>query len=298
MSVRRESPANTWAIGLFGVGAISQYLGAAIAVDLFATVPAQSVAWLRVCGAALVLVAIARPWRRRWTRDALLVAAAFGAITALMNTCFYLAADRLPLGTTVAIEFLGPIAVAALSLRTARSLVALGMAAGGVALLSGIELSGSAVGVLFALGAAACWAGYIVLGARVSSVTTGVDGLAVALVFGAVAIAPIGAPGSGPAFSSPHRLLLCVAIGVLSTALPYGIDQIVLRRVERGTFALLLALLPTTATIVGALRLDQHLRTSELIGIGAVVAALVVRAGDRAPGAPPPDVAAAASASS
>jgi inner membrane transporter RhtA len=272
-----------WAAGLFVAGAVSQYIGAAIAVDLFATVPAQCVAWLRVCGAAVVLVVVARPWRRPWTRRALGIAAAFGAITAAMNTCFYLAADRLPLGTTVAIEFAGPITVAALSLRTRRSLAALVLAGGGVALLSGVELSNtghSAAGVGFALGAAACWAGYIVLGARVSTVTEGVDGLAVALLFGAVAIAPVGAPASGPAFTSPHRLLLCVVVGVLSTALPYGIDQVVLRRVDRGTFALLLALLPTTATIVGAVRLDQRLRGSELVGVAAVVVALLVRGSD------------------
>lgn len=266
-----------WASGLFVVGAISQYLGAAIAVELFDTVPAASVAWLRVCGAAIVLVALARPWRVHWTGEALRAAAVFGVVTALMNTCFYLAADRLPLGTTVAIEFLGPVAVAALAVRTPCALAALGLAATGVALLSGVRVSGSALGVVFALGAAVCWAGYIVLGQRVSGHTSGLDGLAVALLFGAVAVAPIGVWGSGAAFTAPHRLLLCVAVGVLSTALPYGIDQVVLRRLERGTFALLLALLPTTATIVGAVVLGQHLHGAEVVGIAAVVAALVVR---------------------
>ncbi len=286
MDLSGERSTEAWAAGLFACGAVSQYLGAAIAVDLFDHVPAASVAWLRVCGAAMVLVVVARPWRRSWTRPALVGAAAFGVITAVMNTCFYLAADRLPLGTTVAIEFIGPVAVAAVSARSRRAIGALVFTAGGVALLSGVELSGSAVGVAFALAAAACWAGYIVLGARVSAVTAGVDGLALALVFGAIAVAPIGAPGSGPAFAVPSRLALCVGVGVLSTAVPYGIDQVVLRRLDRGVFALLLALLPTTATIVGVTVLGQHLRTAEIVGIAAVVAGLLVRGAD-APSARP-----------
>jgi inner membrane transporter RhtA len=253
------------------------YLGAALAVHLFDEVEVAAVAWLRVVGAALVLVVLTRPWRVRWTRASLVAAAAFGVATATMNLCFYLAIDRLPLGTAVAIEFIGPIAVAVVSLRTARNAVALVLAATGVALLCGIEADANLTGVLFALAAAGCWAAYIVLGGRVARLDRGLDGLALGLAIGAVAIAPIGAPVSGDAFASPRLLFLCVAVGVLSNAVPYGLDQVVLRRVTRGTFALMLALLPTTATVIGALVLHQVPNLLECLGIALVVTALVVR---------------------
>jgi inner membrane transporter RhtA len=227
-------------------------------------------------GAAAVLAVMVRPWRRHWSRSFLVAAAVFGTATAVMNLCFYLAIDRLPLGTAVAIEFIGPVAVAATATRTMRNGAALVLAVAGVALLTGIEASANIVGVAFALVAAICWAAYIVLGARVSQLDAGIDGLTVGLAIGALVIAPIGVWGAGPALASPRLLFLCVAVGVLSNAVPYGFDQLVLRRVDRGTFALLLALLPTTATIVGALVLRQVPDALELVGIGLVVAALCV----------------------
>ena len=227
---------------MFVAGAISQYIGAGIAVDLFDELPAQSVAWLRICGAAVVLVVWRRPWRVSWTRSTLLWTAAFGVITALMNTTFYLAIDRIPLGTAVAIEFVGPIAVAARSMRSRRGIASMVLTGVGVALVSGVQLSQNALGLVYILAAAVCWAGYIVLGARVSARTSGVDGLALGLVFGAIGVAPIGVWGSANAFAHPRLIWLCVAVGVMSTAVPYGIDQIVMRRIDRAHFALLLAL--------------------------------------------------------
>ena len=236
----------------------------------------ESVAWLRLCGAAAVLLGVIRPWRRSWNRSLITAAAAFGCTTALMNMSFYLAADRLPLGTTVAIEFIGPIAVAGITSRSLASWLSLGLSTIGVLLVSGAQWSRHAVGIGFALGAAACWAGYIVLGERISNRTSGVDGLAVGLTLGAVLVAPIGAWRSGPAFARPSWLLLCVAIGIVSTIVPYGLDQIVMRRVPLRSFALMLALLPTTAAVVGAVMLSQRLTTIEIVGICAVVLALVV----------------------
>jgi inner membrane transporter RhtA len=271
---RRTAPA------CFVAGGIAMYAGAAIAYNLFDDVPPQSVAWLRCCGAALVLAAVARPWRRRgvWTPAMLRVAAAFGIATALMNTSFYLAIDRIPLGTAVAIEFAGPVAVAALSMRSRRSLAGLGAATIGVLVLSGVQLSGDALGVLFALGAAACWAAYIVLGARVSRSATasGVDGLTIGLMVGSLVLVPVGVWGSAPAFTSPRILALCVAVGVLSTAVPYALDQLVLRVVDTSTFALLLALLPVAATAMGWIALHQHLEPAELVGVGCVVLGLAL----------------------
>lgn len=264
----------------FVAGGISMYAGAAIAYDLFDRVPPQTVAWLRCCGAAVVLLVVTRPWlrRRRWNASTLRVAAAFGVATALMNTTFYLAIDRIPLGTAVAIEFAGPAAVAALSLRSRRALGGLGAVIVGVVILSGVQLSGDAVGVLCALAAATCWAGYIMLGARVSrsDAVAGVDGLTVGLVVGSLVLVPIGVWGSARAFTQPHLVLLCVAVGVLSTALPYGLDQLVLRVLDRSSFAVLLALLPVTATIMGWVALHQHLEVAEIVGIACVALGLAL----------------------
>ncbi len=268
---------------LFILGATAQYVGAAWAVDLFDHVAPESVAWLRVCGASLVWLIVVRPWKRHWTRSLVVAAAGFGVATALMNMSFYLATERLPLGTTVAIEFIGPIAVAGLASRSVSSWLSLGLAAVGVMLVSGAQWSDHAMGIAFALAAAALWAGYIVLGERVSNRTAGVDGLAVGLGLGALFTTPIGAWRSGPAFGEPRWLLLCIAIGIFSTIVPYGLDQVVMRRVPLRSFALMLALLPTTAAVVGAVMLSQRLKGLEIIGICAVVVALVISGvGDRA----------------
>lgn len=261
---------------LFVIGAVSMYEGAAIAFDLFDEVRAQGVAWLRICGAAIVLLVVARPWRQRWSGAEIRAAASFGIVTAAMNTAFYLASARVHLGSTVAIEFIGPITVAAVSVRSGRALAALVAAGTGVACLS-VGLRSDALGVVWALAAGACWAGYVVLGARVSAQRGGIGGLAVALTCGALVFAPIGVPAAAEAFSRPWVLLSCLAVGVLSTAVPYGIDQHVLRRVRRARFALLLALLPITATIIGRIDLQQSPRPFEVVGIVLVMIGLMVQ---------------------
>lgn len=268
---------------LFIVGAVSQYAGAAAAVLLFAEVPAEGVAWLRVLAAALVLSAWRRPWRalRGSSRRRLGLIAAFGTVLALMNTAFYLAIAELPLGTAVAIEFLGPVAVAALGTRSRRDVAAFSLAVLGVALLADVRLVdgriGSAPGVAFALLAAALWAGYILLGSRVAGGGAGIDGLAAGLVAGTLAVAPLGAPAALPALVDPRLLGVCLAVGVLSSVVPYALDQVVLTRMAAGRFALLLALLPATAAVVGAVVLRQTPSAIEAAGIGLVVAAVAVR---------------------
>jgi len=308
---------------LFVVGALSQYAGAAAAVLLFAQVPAAGVAWLRVLAAAVVVAAWRRPWRALLGASPrrLLLVAGFGTVLALMNTAFYLAIDELPLGTAVAIEFLGPISVAAAGTRSRRDLAAFGLAVTGVVLLADIRLVdgrlGSAPGVAFALLAAALWAGYIVLGSRVAAAPPpgiepardrpltgiepardrpltgiepardrslrGVDGLAGGLLAGAIAVAPFGAPRALPALADPRLLAVCLAVGVLSSVVPYALDQVVLSRMDAARFALLLALLPATAATVGALVLRQVPSPLEAIGIGLVVAAVAVRTPDPGP---------------
>ncbi|GCB00441.1 hypothetical protein NCCNTM_40750 [Mycolicibacterium sp. NCC-Tsukiji] len=153
---------------VFVTGAASQYLGAAIGVFLFSTTQPATVAWLRAAAGALVLAAWRRPWRMRLTRRRVTVATLFGLITVGMNIAFYEALARIPLGTAVAVEFIGPTLVATLGSRRPRDLLAAGLAAGGVALLAGIELTSELAGVAWALAAAALWAGYILVGKRVA----------------------------------------------------------------------------------------------------------------------------------
>ncbi len=276
---------------LFAVGAVSQYLGAATAFELFDVLGPGTVALLRVAGAGAVLVLLRRSWRRRWSRIELAWTAAFGAALASMNLFFYLAIERVPLGNSVAIEFIGPIAVAAFGTRTLRSGGALALAVGGVVALAGFAPPEAQLGALFSLIAGALWAGYIVLGHRVARAGMAVDGLGVGMLIGALVISPVGivdgagaAGGLSAAAAAPLLLLGGAAAGVLSNVIPYGIDQLVMQRLARARFALLQALLPATATLIGLVWLSQVPSVREAIGIVAVIAAIVInRESDPAP---------------
>jgi inner membrane transporter RhtA len=264
---------------LFVTGAISQYVGSALAVLLFASVPAAGVAWLRVLASAGVLVAWRRPWRTPWTAARLRLVAAFGLALALMNLCFYEAIDRLPLGTAVAIEFCGPIAVAALGSRTRRDVAALVLAFAGVLALTDVHLAGSPGGLALAAGAGVLWAGYVVLGHRVAadSESAPQDGLALGMAIGAVTLAPALVPSAVPAFESPPLLAACLGVGIMASVVPYALEQVAMRRLPRARFALLLALLPATAAIVGAIVLGQVPGVLEATGIALIVAAASLR---------------------
>ena len=264
---------------LFVLGATSQYVGAALAVLLFASVPAAGVAWLRVVASAAVLVAWKRPWRTTWTPARLRLVTAFGLTLAFMNLTFYLAIDRLPLGTAVAIEFCGPIVVAALGSRSRRDALAVLLATAGVIALADVHLAGSPDGLALAIAAGAGWAGYIVLGHRIAADASirPQEGLALGMAIGAVGFAPVLIPSAVPALVSPPLLAACLAVGVASSVVPYALEQIAMRRLPRARFALLLALLPATATVAGAVLLGQVPALVEAAGIALVVVASVLR---------------------
>ena len=258
------------------VGAVSQYLGAAVAVHLFDEMAPAGVALVRVLGAAVMIIVLRRSWQRRWKASDLAWASAFGMALAAMNLSFYLAIDELPLGNAVAIEFTGPILVAAVGTRTFRSGTALLLAAGGVVVLAGVEAEGTMRGVGFALLAGMFWAGYIVLGHRVARGPAAVDGLGLGMLAGAAAISGFGATEVGSALDSPLVLLLALATGLLSNVIPYWIDQLVMRRITQHRFALLQALLPATAVLVGLVVLIQVPSGRELFGIALVIAAILL----------------------
>ncbi len=256
---------------LFILSAIAQYIGAAIAVLLFDEVEPQTVAWFRLIGATIALLLVSRRWWTGWTRRQLVAAGVFGIATALMNTFFYLAIDRIDLGKAVTIEFIGPITVAAVSTRSVRNAVALLFAVGGVAVLGNGEIDGNALGLLFILLASTMWAVYIVVGSHVAQLDRGVAGLGVGLAIGSLVMTPVGAPWSGPVWASPTLLALCLLVGVFSNAIGYGIDQFVMRRIPIRRFSVLLALLPVTALAVGWIALDQQPSGIELVGVALVL---------------------------
>ena len=264
----------------FICSATAQYIGAVIAFNLFDRLAPASVAWLRVISAALILLIFsARRLRTqgKWTKDELVSAASFGIAVAFMNLTFYLAIDRLDLGKGVAIEFIGPICVAAWQTKSRRNAGALGLATLGVVILSGFELGNEPLGLLFIFLASACWAAYIVVGSRVAQLNRGVSGLGVGLAIGVVAIAPFGAPQSGPAWGSPSILGLCLLVGLFSNALGYGIEQSIMRKIPVRRFSVLLALLPVTAVVFGFLFLDQTPTFVDMIGIALVLTGVVVQ---------------------
>ena len=283
---------------LFALSGLTQYVGAAVAVRVFGTLTPATVAWLRVTIAAVVLLLWRRPWRTRglWTWPALRTAIVFGVVLALMNVTFYIAIDHLPLGTAVAIEFLGPVAVAAFTGHGWRDRVGIGVAALGVVLLAGVSLTTgpeAAVGLVAILLAAACWAAYILLGRRVARGRAGgVTGLAVAMSAGAVVFAPFLSTGAVPVLHDARLALLVVAIAVCSSVIPYAIEQVVLRRVRAATFAVLLAMLPATAALVGAVALQQVPHGLDVVGLLLVTGAIVLTGLDTELGtaeeAPPP----------
>jgi inner membrane transporter RhtA len=264
----------------FIVSAVFHYLGPAFAVLLFARVDVLGVAWLRIAAAALVLAAWRRPWRAlaRLDRSARGLLLAWGASLALMNCCFYVAIDRLPLATVAAIEFLPVIALAALGARTPRNMAALLLAVPGVYLLTGVRVEGEALGIALAFANAGLFAGYIVLAHRVSrlGVLGGIDGLAASMLIALLVVTPLAGWAALPALTDPVALAAGAGVGISSSVIPYVSDQLAMRRLARATYALMVSLLPATATVIGVVVLAQVPSPTELLGVGLVVAGVAV----------------------
>ena len=275
----------------FVVSAVFHYLGPAFAVLLFARVDVLGVAWLRIASAALVFALWRRPWKAFAKLDSsgrrLLLA--WGAVLALMNACFYVAIDRLPLGTVAAIEFLPVIALAALGARSARNATALVLAVPGVYLLTGVQLGGEPLGVALAFANALLFAAYIVLAHRVAryGALSGIDGLAASMLIAAVVVTPIGGWQVLPALVDPVALLAGIGVGLCSSVIPYVSDQLAMRRLPRATYALMVSLLPATATVIGVVVLAQVPSLVELAGVALVIAGVAVHRQAPEPKTPP-----------
>jgi inner membrane transporter RhtA len=261
----------------FLISALFHYLGPAFAVLLFAQVSVLGVLWLRVATAAAIFAIWRRPWRAvvGWSWNQRRLTFALGVVLGLMNACFYLAIARLPLGTVGAIEFLGPIALAAIGTRGRRNLLALGLAIAGVVMLTEVRLEGEPLGFVFAFANCALFTLYIMLGHRVAQDQGApIDRLGGAMVVALATAMPIGFSEAIPALMRPELLLAGIGVGLCSSVIPYVCDQLAMARLPRATFALLLALLPACAAMIGFVVLHQIPRPTELLAIGLIVAAV------------------------
>lgn len=262
-------------------------LGLAASVDLFARVPPEGVAALRLVWAGLLLLVIARPRPSSFTRSSLGAAALLGVVTAGLTMLFMAAVARIPLGTASAVEFLGPLGVAVLRGR-GRGLVWPVLAAAGVVLLTEPWRGGAdPVGLGFALAAAGCWGGYILLTQRVGDRVTGLQGLAVSMpVAGLVSavVAAVTVPGLVSVLTGPV-LLAGLGLALLLPVVPFAFEMLSLRRLTTAAFGTLMALEPAIALLVGLVVLGQLPRPLGVLGILLVVTAGVgaARTGAREP---------------
>jgi inner membrane transporter RhtA len=262
----------------FLVSAVFHYLGPSFAVLLFAYVDVLGVTWLRIASAAVVFAIWRRPWRTigRLDADGRRTVAAWGVVLALMNCSFYLAIDRLPLGTVAAIEFLPVIVLAVIGSRTGRNVAALALAVAGVYLLTDVVLAGEPLGVALAFANAALFAAYIALGHRVAQhgAGAGIDSLGLAMLVAAVVVTPVAGAAALPALAQPLAVLAGIGVGISSSVIPYVTDQLAMARIKRSTYALLVSLLPATATVVGLIVLGQVPTIVEIAGVVLVILAV------------------------
>jgi inner membrane transporter RhtA len=288
-------------VSYFLTSAVFHYLGPSFAVLLFAHVAVLGVAWLRIAAAAVVFALWRRPWRllRTLTAPQLRVLLALGAVLAAMNSLFYLAIDRLPLATVGAIEFLGTVVLAAAGARTRRNVLALALVIGGVIALTAVRLAGDALGFIFAFANCVGFMLYVTLGHKIANISadgtraapgsmSGIDQLGAAMLVAAVVAIPAGLPAAIPAFTHPRWLLWGIGVGVCSSVIPYVTDQLAMARLPRATFALMLALLPAAAAVIGFVILGQVPTREDFLGIGLVIAGVAlhqnpVRRGPRPP---------------
>ena len=263
------------------LGAISSVqFGAALAKTLFDEIGAGGTVFVRVLFAALVLTLIWRPRVAGLGRREGLLAVLFGLTLAGMNLAFYSALDRIPLGITVTLEFVGPLGVAVVGSRGALDLLWVGLAAAGILLLSDFgttDLDG--LGVALALFAGCLWAAYILLSARVGQVFPGGSGLALAMVVAAVLLCPVGVADAGADLFVPWILAAGAAVAILSSVIPYSLELEALRRIPPGVFGVLMSLEPAVAALAGFVVLGEELVPRELVAILLVVAASAGAAG-------------------
>ncbi|CAG4919667.1 EamA family transporter [Paraburkholderia gardini] len=271
--IAERVPPHAW----FVISAVFHYLGPSFAVMLFAHIAPLGVAWLRITSAAIVFAIWRRPWRyfAKLTGQERWLVVSLGAVLAAMNSLFYLAINALPLGTVGAIEFLGPIGLAAFGARSARNVAALIVAGAGVYILTDVRIAGAPLAYLYAFANCALFIVYIVLGHRISG-EGGIDRLGLSMLIAMIAALPFGIHEALPAFRDFGLLAAAIGVGISSSVIPYVTDQLAMARLARATFALLLSILPATATAIGFLVLAQKPTLHDLTGIGLVIVGIAL----------------------
>jgi inner membrane transporter RhtA len=257
---------------LIGIGSVQ--CGSAVARGVFDDLGASGITLLRLGLASLLLLVVLRPRMRSWSGRAWRAAALLGVVMAVMNLVFYQSIRTVPLGVAVTVEFIGPLVLALVQTRRVLDIAWAVLAGAGVALLgidttSGIPLSG----LVLALLAGVCWAGYILASALVGRTLPGTDGLAAALAIGALLALPFGATGAAAVFDRPALLLPAFGVALLSSVVPYGFELSALRRIPTRVFGILMSLEPAAAAIAGLLFLDQRLHAREVAALLMVSAA-------------------------
>lgn len=281
---------------LFILGScFSLQFGAALATQLFPAIGSWGTTALRLGIAAIVLLVIVRPKVHRFTRQQWIAVIIFGVVIGAMNGAFYASIERIPLGTAVAIEFLGPLTVAAVLSTRRTDLLWVLLALGGVGLFGVESFTGAAsldlLGVVFALVAAVFWGLYVLSSAKVGQLVPGQDGLAVAMAVGALAILPLGAEGAVAGVMDLRLLGLAAGTALLASVLPYTLELAALRRLPRHVFGIMLSLEPVVALLAGMLLIGQDatpLRIAAAVLVVAASAGVTLTARSTPPDQPQP----------
>ena len=275
MSSRFTSPALP--VGSLLLGMLSFQCGAALAKQLFPLMGAQGATATRLGLGALILWLLRQPWRRLAGRHGWASLVGYGVTIGVMNLCFYMSLRTIPLGIAVALEFLGPLAIAVFGSRRALDFVWVALAVAGLALLLPYNEHTQAldpVGVLYALAAAVGWAAYILLGRRAGA-AFGSDAVALGSAIGALVAVPVGLIHAGSALFTLSALPFAIGVAVLSSALPYSLEMYALTRLPARTIGILVSVEPAMGALLGLIFLSEHLSAFQWLAIAAVIAASI-----------------------
>ncbi|MGP3991248.1 EamA family transporter [Streptomyces sp. 3N207] len=260
-------------------GVCGLQFGAALAPRVYPQAGAAGVVFLRLLIAGVILCVLWRPKRRapNGVRGAWKTVLAAGTLLAGHHIAFFEAVNHIPLGIVATIEFLGPFAIALAGSRRALDLLPACLAAAGVFLLSSTDgTSLPAAGLALAAAAATCWAGYIMVSARMATRLSGGQGLALAITWAALLSAPYGIAHAGSALLDPHVLWVAAVVAVVSSVLPYSLNLEAMRRIPPRVFGVLTSLEPAAGALFGLLILGQHLDWPQWLGIAAVACASTI----------------------
>jgi len=263
------------AIAMIAGSIVSVQLGSSIAKSLFPDAGPIGMVWLRVTAAALILTVVARPRLRGHTQRDWFVLGQYAVALIAMNVTFYQAIARIPVGLAVTIEFLGPLAVAIVKSRGAKDLIWVGLAAAGVVLLGGSPGSLTWAGVGFALAAAACWGAYILIAPHVGARWSGAQPVALANIAGSVVLIAPALILHGAVFTRPWVWIAGLALGLLSSVLPYGLELAALRTLDQRVFSIMMSVEPAVAALWALIILGEKLSPTDLVAMGCVIAASV-----------------------